>query len=97
MTFWDEDVFDQHPVWGQVDTLASYLDDERLPEDLDPPQRASIVRLKTALELLREHQQKGVKIFYTKSMFDNVDATLGNQVNANLASFETILFHTETR
>ncbi|WP_142389864.1 hypothetical protein [Mycobacterium sp. shizuoka-1] len=87
MTFWDEDVFDQHPMWGQVDALAGYLDDERLPEDLDPPQRASVVRLKTALELLREHQQKGAKIFYTKSMFDNVDATLGGQVNANLANF----------
>jgi hypothetical protein len=87
VTFWDDDVFDHHPVWGQVDALAGYLDDERLPKDLDPPQRASVVRLKTVLELLREHQLKGVKIFYTTSMFDNVDAALGGQVNANLASF----------
>jgi hypothetical protein len=87
VTFWDDDVFDSHPVWGQVDALASYLDDERLPKDLDPMQRASVVRLKTALELLREHQQKGLKIFYTKSMFDQVEATLCNQVNSNLASF----------
>lgn len=87
VTFWDDEAFDRHPVWGQVDALAGHLEDERLPKELDPQQRASIVRLKTALELLREHQQKGVKVFYTKSMLDNVDATLGNQVNANLASF----------
>lgn len=87
VTFWDDAVFDNHPVWAQVDALAGYMDDERFPTDLDATQRASVVRLKTVLELLREHQQKGVKIFYTRSMFDNVDSTLGNQVNSNLGSF----------
>ncbi|OMC39213.1 hypothetical protein [Mycobacterium sp. IS-1264] len=87
MSSWDDDVFDQHPVWGKVDQLASLLDDERLPKALDAPQRLSIVRLKTALELLREHQSKGLKVFYTKSMLDNVDAQLAGPIIQSLSNF----------
>jgi hypothetical protein len=65
-------------VWGKVDELASLLDDERLPKDIDAPQRLSIVRLKTALELLREHRERGVKAHYSKPMLDNADNQLAN-------------------
>lgn len=87
MSSWDDDVFDQHPVWGKVDQLASLLDDERLPKEIDAPQRLSIVRLKTALELLREHRDRGVKAHYIKGMLDNVDNHLANSVLSPLTTF----------
>ncbi|BCP31486.1 hypothetical protein [Mycobacterium intracellulare] len=87
MSFWNDDAFDKHPVWGKVDQLEDLLDDERLPNELDAPQRLSLVRLKTALTLLREHQERGVKVHYTKSMLDNVDAQLAGQVISPLSNF----------
>lgn len=87
VSLWDDDAFDGHPVWSQVDTLARLLSDKNLPNELDATQRLSVVRLKTALELLREHQQKALKEFYTKSMLDNADGHLTTSVNPTLSTF----------
>lgn len=85
-TTW-EDRYDGHSFWGSVDTFESLLSDENLSSELDSDQRASVVRLKTALELLREHQQRGLKDFYTPTMLDAAQSQMVTYVISNLQSF----------
>ncbi|QEM46605.1 hypothetical protein [Mycolicibacterium grossiae] len=85
MSFWTDKDFDEHPVWEQVAQFARHMDE--LPRDLDPPQRLSVVRLKTALELLSEHQQRAIKEHYTASMLDVVHSHLTGSVNPSMSTF----------
>lgn len=82
-----EDRFDNHSFWGAVDTFESLLSDQQLPAELAPEERLSVARLKTALELLREHQQRGLKEFYTPTMLVVAESQMNTNVINNLQTF----------
>ncbi|QQG98911.1 hypothetical protein HBE99_20395 [Mycobacteroides chelonae] len=87
MSTWGDDAFDEHPVWAQVDTLARLLEDENMPKKMTMERHRAVARIKCALELLREHQQKALKVFYSSLMLDTVNNHLSNSVNPALSTF----------
>lgn len=81
---WD-DRFDQHNVWDAVRRYTELI--EQVPEAYDGGELASVDRLNSVLELLKEHQEKGRKELYSTSSLNEVESAIRNSIEPLLSTF----------